>query len=72
MLAVLEKNRARISLVLDEGRRQQEQISSSDVGVPIGTVGVSTARLEQRLAALQRRVEQGLLSTLHVKKLWNR
>ncbi|KAL0178352.1 hypothetical protein M9458_027246, partial [Cirrhinus mrigala] len=71
VLAVLEQNRAQISLVLDEGHRQQEQISSSDVGIPIHIVGVSTERLEQRLAALQRRAEQGLHSTLHLKKLWN-
>lgn len=70
MLAVLEQNRARISLVLDDGRRQQEQMSSSEVGVHI--LGVSTARLEQRLAALKRRVEHGLDSTHHLKKLWNR
>ncbi|XP_067242791.1 nesprin-2 isoform X14 [Chanodichthys erythropterus] len=70
VLAVLEQNRARISLVLDEGRRQQELMSSSEVGVHI--LGVSTARLEQRLAALKRRVEQGLDSTHHLKKLWNR
>lgn len=72
MLAVLEQNRAHISLVLDEGRRQQEQMSSSEVGVPVHILGVSTARLEQRLAALKRRVEQGLDSTHHLKKLWDR
>uniref|UniRef100_A0A671L7J1 KASH domain-containing protein n=1 Tax=Sinocyclocheilus anshuiensis TaxID=1608454 RepID=A0A671L7J1_9TELE len=70
VLAVLEQNRPRISLVLDEGCRQQEQISSSEIYIYI--LGVSTARLEQRLAALQRKVEQGIHSTLHLKKLWNR
>ncbi|XP_073690696.1 nesprin-2-like [Garra rufa] len=71
VLALLEQNRARISLVLDEGHRQQEQILSSDMDLPIHIVGVSTARLEQRLAGLQMRAEQGLHSTLHLKKLWN-
>lgn len=72
MLVVLEQNRAQISLVLDEGRRQQEQMSSNEVGVRVHIVGVSTARLEQRLATLQRRVEHGLESTLHLKKIWKR
>lgn len=69
MLAVLEQNRGRIGLVLDEGRRQQEQISSNEVAVPVHILGVSTAKLEQRLAAVKRRLEQGLDSTHHLKKL---
>ncbi|KAK7140539.1 hypothetical protein R3I94_012967 [Phoxinus phoxinus] len=72
VLAVLEQNRARIGLVLDEGRRQQEQISGKEVAVPVHILSVSTARLEQRLATVKRRLEQGLDSTHHLKKLWNR
>lgn len=69
---ILEQNRARISLLLDEGHRQLVQISSSEVGVPVHILGVTTARLEQRLAALKSRVEHGLDSTHNLKKLWNR
>lgn len=78
--AVLEKNRARIHLVLDqtcitqkEGRAEPHVgMSCHMVDVPMHRVGECVLKLKQRFAALQRTLEQERRAVHQMKNLWNR
>ncbi|MCJ8731019.1 hypothetical protein PDJAM_G00191190 [Pangasius djambal] len=71
--ATLEANGAQIGLVLDQASRLRKVgVSSRSMDGLVCRVGVATLRLKQRLAALQRKMENGRGSAQHLIKLWKR
>lgn len=71
--ATLEANAAQIGLVLDQASRLRKVgVSSRLMDCLVCSVGVAILRLKQHLAAVQRRIENGRATTLHLMKLWKR
>ncbi|KAB5582142.1 hypothetical protein PHYPO_G00183770 [Pangasianodon hypophthalmus] len=69
--ATLEANAAQIGLVLDQASRLRKVgVSGRSMDGLVCRVGVATLRLKQRLAALQRKMENGRGSAQHLIKLW--
>ncbi|TSV02079.1 Nesprin-2 [Bagarius yarrelli] len=71
--AALGANEAQIGSVYDQTTRLRnlEIFGISMTGLMF-SVGLSGLKLKQRLAALQRKIEQGRVSVQHLKKLWKR